>query len=79
MISIITPGRIVHYNPNMSKYEAISVLDVNRKFSSREMKVKYKILAIKYHPDKWRERCDIMKDDGMEIFKGVVDAYDILK
>ena len=48
----ITPGRIVHSNPSMSKSQLIRVLDANRNFSIREVKAKHKILAIKCHPDK---------------------------
>ena len=55
------------------------MLSVNIDFSSGEVKMKHKMLAIKYHPDKCSKRCAFTKEDGMELSKGVVNAFDILK
>ena len=54
-------------------------MDADRNFSGGEVKVKHKILALKYHEDKWCERCTFTKGDGEEIFKGIVSDYDTLK
>ena len=53
----VTPRRMVNAKPNMTKAEAIKILDANRDCSGREVKVKHSILAIKHHPDKWNKRC----------------------
>ena len=74
-----TPGRKVKSNPNMTKAEVIRILGIKKYFYSREVRVKHKMLAIKCHPDKWSERRVFMKEDDVEIFKGIVSAFDILK
>ena len=74
-----TPGRVANANPSMTKAEVIRILGINREFYSREVRVKYKTLSIKCHHDKWNERRDFTKNDGVEIFKGTVNAFDILK
>ena len=70
---------MVHSNPNMTKVEAIQMLGINRYFSRREVKVQNKMLAIKYHPGKWSERCVFTKEDSMEIFEEVLNSFDFMK
>ena len=55
------------------------MLGANTHFSGREVNVKFKILVLKYHTDKWRERRVFAKGDGEEAFKVIVSAYDALK
>ena len=63
----------------MSKAEAITILNIDRNYSPREGKVKYKILAIKYHPDKWSVRCNFSKSASEDILRSIVNAYETLK
>ena len=57
-------------------YEAIKILAVNLDYSIREVKVKHRMIAIKYHTDKWDERCCFTKKDRIEMFRGIVNAFD---
>ena len=75
----LTLERMANANPNMTKTEAIKILDVNQDYSIREVKVEHMMISIKYHSDKWNERFCFTKEDDMEIFKVVVTAFDFLK
>ena len=46
------PGLNKNFNTNMSKIKAIRILNIDRNYSQREMRVKQKILAVKHCPDK---------------------------
>ena len=75
----MAPVRNVRFKPSMHRTEAARMLGANTHFSGREVNVKFKILALKYHTDKWRERRVFAKGDGEEAFKVIVSAYDALK
>ena len=47
----ISPGQNANFNPNVSKYESIRMLNIDRSYSLKEVKVNNKILDIKHYPD----------------------------
>ena len=74
-----TLERVANSNQNVTKAQSIRMLGVKIYFSSREVRVKQRMIAIKYHPDEWRERYVFTKEDGMETIKGASNAFDFLK
>ena len=65
----------MNFNTNLSKATTIRILSINKNFSPREVKVKHKILAIKYHPHKSSTIHNFSKSAGVEIFKRIVNAH----
>ena len=59
---------------NISCLEALGVLQVRSKVSVREIRLKYMMLARKYHLDKWYERYTFGREEGIIIFKNIANA-----
>ena len=49
--------------------ECCEILQLNTPFSNSELRKQYRLLALKYHPDKYD------KDDNGEKFKEIHSAY----
>ena len=62
----------------MTRFEAYRVLTVTRSCSEREIRRKYRLLARKYHPDKWNEKCEFTKEVSEKIFKNLSSAYTLI-
>ena len=71
----ITPQRLKPISDTMSKSDALKVLNLDGRCSDREIRRMYRLLARKYHPDKWSERCMFSRNDGEEIFKCISNAF----
>ena len=50
-------------------------LGLNQNANKREVKLKYKLLARKYHPDKWCTECKFSSENAETIFKEIANAY----
>ena len=64
---------------NASRSEVLEVMQVSSNASPREIRLQCMMLARKYHPDKWCERCTFGREVGMGIFKNIANAFDVLK
>lgn len=54
-------------------------LNVHVRQSVREITVKYKRLARKYHPDKWHQNVGCSRDEGTRIFQCIANAFSLLR
>ena len=62
-----------------SREECAELLGVSADASHREIKIAYRRMALKYHPDKFNEsNADISKEEAEEHFKKCSAAYDSL-
>ena len=55
--------------------QAKQILNIDNNATRKEIRLKYKLLARKYHPDKWVQKCEFTKSQGAEYFKGISNAY----
>lgn len=74
----VTPQRIKVLVGTMTRNDAMKILNVGIGCSDREIRRNYRLLARKYHPDKWCDRCLFTKREGEEIFKKLANAYNKL-
>ena len=60
--------------------EAAEALGIETDADERTVRAAYRRLALAYHPDKWRSDADhgLSRDEAMERFRRVQDAYDRL-
>ena len=75
---VLSPFRKKVAVSSMSRREAFVILKVDISYSSREIRQKYRMLARKYHPDKWCDRCRFTRKEGEDIFKNLSNAYSII-
>ena len=71
----ITPGRLLCSTVNFSRRIALKTLGLTESASKREVKLKYKLLARKYHPNKWCTECEFSSENAETIFKEIANAY----
>ena len=71
----ITPQRLKPISDTMSKSDALKVLNLDGRCSDREIRRMYRLLARKYHPDKWCDSCMFSRREGEEIFKCISNAF----
>ena len=62
----------------MSRAESRKLLGVRSNFTKREVVLRYRILARKYHPDKWNSSALHSKEVSAENFKMISNAKDAL-
>ena len=62
----------------MEKKDYYEVLGINKNASKSEIKKAFKILAIKYHPDKQNNKTEQEKKEAEEKFKQINEAYEVL-
>ena len=62
----------------MTIQEAKKILSVESNYSRREITLRFRILARKFHPDKWTPESKYSKDVCMEKFKRIANARDLL-
>ena len=62
----------------MSQIEARKLLGVRSNHTKREVVIRYRILARKYHPDKWNSSALHSKEVSTEKFKMISNAKDAL-
>ena len=63
----------------ISKREALAILNATENNSSKEIRRNYMRLARKYHPDKWNKDCNFTKEVSESVFKNLANAYEVLK
>ena len=61
-----------------TKYEALQVLWLNNLATSREISLQFKILALRYHSNKWDKSKPFSKDEATEKFKVTSNAKELL-
>ena len=72
----VTPGREKGGVSNtMNNCIAKKILGTTLNACRREIKLKYRLLARKYHPDKWVEECAFSKKEAECYFKDISNAY----
>ena len=71
----ITPQRLNPITDTMTKSDALRVLNLDGRCSDREIRRMYRLLARKYHPDKWCDSCMFSRREGEEIFKCISNAF----
>jgi DnaJ-class molecular chaperone len=54
------------------------ILDLKKNFTPAELKKNYRILALHYHPDKYRENDKFTLEEAIAKFKSIKNAYDLL-
>ena len=76
----ITPARkLLNFTGSkLTIQQAQQVLQVDNNTNKRTIRLKYKSLARKYHPDKWVQQCEFSKEQGSNFFKDISNAYQIL-
>ena len=62
----------------MTTQEARRILNIEGFYTKREVILRFRILARKYHPDKWTPESSYSKEICMEKFKCVANARDLL-
>ena len=60
------------------KSKALQVLQLSNLATSREISLQFRILARRYHPDKWDESKSFLKDEASEKFKAISNAKELL-
>lgn len=60
------------------KRDYYEVLGVDRNASANDIKMAYRKLALKWHPDRWVNGTDAEKKEAEEKFKEASEAYDVL-
>ena len=66
-------------NPNgKGSKEYYAALDLSRQSSQAEVKKAYKKLSLKFHPDKLRQRGEVMTEEKQEQFRQIKQAYEVL-
>ncbi|KAL7544361.1 hypothetical protein ACHAWF_007749, partial [Thalassiosira exigua] len=60
--------------------EMAAILGLEPDADERTLKITYRKLALKYHPDKWRDTSDhgLTQEESLEHFKSIQNAYDHL-
>ena len=73
----VTPARRqLNINTDqLSIEQSKKILNINNNTTQRELRLRYKLLARKYHPDKWVAKCEFTKTQGAEYFKDISNAY----
>lgn len=74
----VTPGREYSVWWNMTRREALTILNCCGDKDNKETYRKHRALERKYHPDKWSEEYMFDRDVGEDIFKSIANAYEIL-
>ncbi len=62
----------------MAKRDYYEVLGVDKKASSDEIKKAYKRMAIKYHPDRQKNKSEAEQKEAEDKFKEAAEAYSVL-
>ena len=70
-------GEIIELT-NMSRRQALWILDCDHDENPRETRRKHMMLVRKHHPDKWRDVHEFSREDGMKIFKGIANACEVV-
>ena len=63
----------------ITRSDAMRILNVRNGCSEREIRRNYRLLACKYHPDEWCDRCLFTEREGEEIFKNLANAHNKLR
>ena len=64
--------------PPTTKNEALQVLRLNKLATLREISLQFRILACRYHPDKWDTSKPFSKDEANKKFKAISNVKELL-
>ena len=73
------PGRTLNPLTEISRCEALTILNATENNSSKEIRRNYTRLARKYHPDKWNSSYEFTKEVSESVFKNLANVYEVLK
>ena len=74
----MSPNKEIIEPTNMNRRQALRILDCDHDENTREVHRKHRMLARKHHPEKWRDAHEFSREDGMKIFKGIANAYEVV-
>ena len=73
-----SPSSPKSYTIPTTKSEAFRTLRLNNSATTREIILQFRILARRYHPDKWNEPKFFSKEEAIEKFKAIANAKELL-